>query len=170
MHDASLTSWTETGELEVLTFDLGEERLALEAAMVSEIVDLLPETHVPGAPPLVGSVVNYRGKIIPVVDLRLAFGMERGEATPDSRIVVIETELEGEPIQLGIRTDKVHEVATLHKNHAEDPPAVGVQWNRNHVRHLVRTPNNVTVLPNLHHILNEMTAGQGGSAFMASRQ
>ncbi len=113
MHEPSITHWDETGHLEVLTFDLQEETFALEAVLVREILDLLPETAVPGASALVGSVVNFRGKIIPIADLRLAFGMTQAAATVDSRIVVIEMEIDGELIQIGIRTDKVHEVATL---------------------------------------------------------
>lgn len=145
----SKTQWDENNRLEVLTFDLGVETLALEAVMVREILDLLPETQVPGAAPLVGSVVNFRGKIIPIADLRLAFGEPKAEPTVDSRIVVIEMELDGEMIQIGLRTDKVHEVATLHREASEEPPTVGMRWRRDYVRELVRKPGGVIVLPDL---------------------
>ncbi len=159
MHEPTPTPWDASGTLEVLTFDLGDETLALEAVLVREILDLLPETQVPGAPPLVGSVVNFRGKIIPIADLRLAFGMPGAEATVDSRIVVIETEAAGETIQLGIRTDKVHEVATLRRDAAEEPPAVGMRWRREYVRELVRRPEGVTVLPDLAAIFRSFLGG-----------
>lgn len=146
---ATTVPWDDAGTLEVLTFDLGEETLAVEAVMVREILDLLPETRVPGAAPLVHSVVNFRGKIIPIADLRQAFAMPPAEATLDSRIVVIEIALEGEPTQIGIRTDKVHEVATLERAASEDPPAVGMRWRRAFVRTLVRRPNGIVVLPDL---------------------
>jgi len=162
MHEPTLTPWDASGALEVLTFDLGDETLALEATLVREILDLLPETKVPGAPALVGSVANFRGKIIPIADLRLAFGMPKAEATVDSRIVVIETvtEVDGEPIQLGIRTDKVHEVATLRREASEEPPAVGMRWRREYVRELVRRPEGVVVLPDLAAIFRSFVGGE----------
>ncbi|WP_168846342.1 chemotaxis protein CheW [Sphingomonas sp. S2M10] len=167
MHDTlpqAAVPWDDAGRLEVLTFDLGEETFALEAVLVREILDLLPETRVPGAAPLVRSVVNFRGKIIPIADLRQAFAMEPAEATTlDSRIVVIEIPLAGEPLQIGIRTDKVHEVATLDQAAAEEPPAVGMRWRRQFVRTLVRREHGIVVLPDLHAIfadqLGERVAG-----------
>jgi purine-binding chemotaxis protein CheW len=157
--------WDETGHLEVLTFDLGDETFALEAVLVREILDLLPETRVPGAAPLVHSVVNFRGKIIPIADLRQAFAMAPAEATTlDSRIVVIEIALGDEPLQIGIRTDKVHEVATLAETASEEPPAVGMRWRRQFVRTLVRRDDGVVVLPDLHAIF----AAQLGDATIAA--
>ena len=88
MHEPTPILWDASGQLAVLTFDLDRETFAIEAVLVREILDLLPETAVPGASPLVGSVVNFRGRIIPIADLRLAFGMPRAEATVDSRIIV----------------------------------------------------------------------------------
>lgn len=145
----STANWDADGQLEVLTFDLASETFAVEAMLVREILDLLPETMVPGAPPLVRSVVNFRGKIIPIADLRLAFGMPAAENTIDSRIIVIELEMDGEPTQIGIRTDKVHEVATLFQTDAEKPPVVGMRWRREFIHELVRQPGGLVVLPDL---------------------
>ncbi|GGB28387.1 chemotaxis protein CheW [Sphingomonas metalli] len=142
-------AWSPHGELEVLIFELGGETFALEAIMVQEILDLLPETFIPGAPELVAHVVNFRGKIVPVADLRLAFGMERAEATKDSRIVVIELPLDGETMLIGLRTDRVHEVATFQQARADEVPAVGIRWKRQHVRSLIRWHEDLVVLPDL---------------------
>lgn len=166
--EKSRTEWDAGGDLEVLTFDLGSETFALEAVLVREILDLLPETAVPGALPLLGSVVNFRGKIIPIADLRLAFGMPGAEATVDSRIVVIEMGTQSEAIQLGIRTDKVHEVATLRQVDAEEPPAVGMRWRRDYVRELVRTGAGVIVLPDLAAIFNVFTGSSEHTASAAT--
>ena len=68
--------WNNGEELEVLTFDIAGETFAIEAVTVREILDLLPETLVPGARSFVGSVLNFRGRVIPLADIRLAFGME----------------------------------------------------------------------------------------------
>lgn len=161
MHEATEIRWDAQGSLEVLTFDLGDETFALEAVLVCEILDLLPCTAVPGADPLVGSVVNYRGKIIPIADLRRAFAMPPTESTVDSRIVVIELELAGEATQIGLRTDKVHEVATLVHDASETPPAVGMRWRRDYVRALVRRGDGVVVLPDLSAIFHAFAGDVG---------
>lgn len=153
------TPWDEQDQLEVLTFDLQNETFALEAVMVREILDLLQETAVPGAQPLVGSVVNFRGRIIPIADLRLAFGMPAAETTVDSRIVVIELDVGGETIHAGIRTDRVNEVTTLHRSASEEPPAVGMRWRRDFVRELVRSDRGVIVLPDLPTIFDAAIGG-----------
>lgn len=160
MLERSGTHWDESDQLEVLTFDIGDECLAIEAVMIREILDLLPETAVPGAPALVGSVVNFRGKIIPIADLRIAFGMPVEEATLDSRIVVIETDLDGEATQIGLRTDKVHEVAILDRGDSAQPPVLGMRWRREYVRELVRRSDQVIVLPDVPVIFGAM----GGAA------
>lgn len=165
--DGNQTQWDADGTLEVLTFNLQEETFALEAMLVREILDLLPETRVPGADPLVGSVVNFRGRIIPITDLRLAFGMPAAEATVDSRIVVIEIDAGSGCIQLGIRTDKVHEVATLRQDASEQPPVVGMRWRREFVRDLVRTPRGVIVIPRLSAIFADIL-GTDVSAYSAA--
>lgn len=151
---SSAASWDAEGRLEVLTFDLASETFAVEAMLVREILDLLPETVVPGASALVRSVVNFRGKIIPIADLRLAFDMTAAENTIDSRIIVIEIEIDGEPTQIGIRTDKVHEVATLNRTDAERPPVVGMRWRREFIHELVRQSSGIVVLPDLAAIFN----------------
>lgn len=167
MQEPSQTTWDASGNLEVLTFDLGQEAFALEASLVREIVDLLPETAVPGAPPLVGSVVNFRGRIIPIADLRLAFGLPIGDATVDSRIIVIDLDVGEEPVQIGLRTDKVHEVATLRRDASEPAPAVGLRWRRDYVRELVRRVDDIVVLPDLSAIFNSM-GGSGSTAQLSS--
>ncbi|MBO9099676.1 MULTISPECIES: chemotaxis protein CheW [Rhizobium] len=141
--------WNDTDELEVLTFDLNGETFALEAAMVQEILDLLPETAVPGSQPFVASVINFRGKVIPLADLRLAFGMEAAAATIDSRIVVISLTIQDEPTLVGLRTDKVNEVTTLAKASSEAPPSVGMRWRPDYISCLVKRGGEFIILPNL---------------------
>lgn len=149
--------WRETGELEALTFDIAGETFALEAAIVREILDLLPETAVPGSRPFVASVINFRGKVIPLADIRLAFGMAPTEATIDSRIVVVEVELEGLPTLVGLRTDKVNEVLTLNRDASEPPPRVGMKWPPELIECLIKRGSSVIIFPDLHAIFR---AGQ----------
>lgn len=146
-------AWDAHGGLEVLTFDIGGESFAIEAALVREIVDPLPETIVPGAPALVDTVVNYRGRIVPVADLRVAFAMEPAPDTADSRIVIVDLPLGDEAVLLGLRSDHVHEVVTLAQASSEAAPSVGVRWPRAYVRRLVRWRDDLIVLPDLPAIL-----------------
>ncbi|ANK93121.1 MULTISPECIES: chemotaxis protein CheW [Rhizobium] len=146
--------WSYAEEVEVLTFDLNGETFALEAAIVQEILDLLPETAVPGSQPFVASVINFRGKVIPLADLRLAFGMEAAEATIDSRFIVIEINLQGEPTLVGLRTDKVNEVTTLAKTASEAPPSVGMRWRADYINCLVKRGGEFIILPNLQAIFS----------------
>lgn len=141
--------WEGRDELEVLTFEIAGETFALEAFIVQEILDLLPETSVPGAKAFVGSVINFRGKVIPLADIRLAFGMEATKPTIDSRIIVIEIEIEGEPVLAGIRTDKVNEVTTLLQSASEPPPSVGMRWRPDFINCLVKRGSEFIILPNL---------------------
>lgn len=154
-------AWDAHGELEVLTFDLGGERFAIEATLVREIVELLPETKVPGAPALVDTVVNHRGRIVPVADLRAAFAMVAAPPTAERRLVVVELTLDDETLLLGLRADRVHEVVTLAEANSEDAPSVGVRWPRAYVRRLVRSGDDVIVLPDLAAILAPAFDGAG---------
>lgn len=141
--------WDGRDELEVLTFDIAGEVFALEAVTVQEILDLLPETGVPGAKAFVASVINFRGKVIPLADIRLAFGMEATKPTIDSRIIVIEIDIDGEPVLAGIRTDKVHEVTTLMRAAGEPPPSVGMRWRPDFIDRLVKRGTEFIIIPNL---------------------
>lgn len=152
---AETTGWTGAEQMEVLTFELNGELFALEAVAVQEIMDLAPETVVPGAGAFAGAVINFRGKVIPLSDLRVAFAMERGEPTIDSRIVVIEIDLDGEPTLVGLRTDKVHEVTTLARADAEAPPSVGMRWRPEFIQCLVKREGEFIVVPDLQTIFNQ---------------
>ena len=141
-----------TGPIEALTFDLYGETFALEAGLVREVLDLLPETGVPGAPAFVNAVINFRGRIIPLIDLRVAFDMDVREPTIDSRIVVIEHALDGEPTLIGLRADKVHEVTTITRDITEEAPRVGLRWRADFIRLLARRDGDVIVIPDLDQI------------------
>jgi purine-binding chemotaxis protein CheW len=141
-----------SGLTEALTFDLGGETFALEAGLVREVLDVLPETDVPGAPAFVGAVINFRGRVIPLVDLRLAFDLEAAAPTIDSRIVVIEHDLDGEPALIGLRADKVHEVTAIDRAATAEVPSVGMRWRHDFIRLLVRRDGDLIVLPDLDQI------------------
>jgi purine-binding chemotaxis protein CheW len=154
--------------LEVLTFDLEGETFALEAGFVQEILDLLPETAVPGSPALVGAVVNFRGKVIPLADLHVAFGMAPATPTYDSRIIVIDLDRTGQHNLIGLKADKVHEVATLACADSEEPPRVGIRWQPNYVHRLVKRGETVIVIPDLDQIFSSLECASRTTALVST--
>lgn len=152
-----MTEKTETGALQVLTFDLDGETFALEAGLVREVLDVAAETRVPGSAPFVDAVINFRGRVIPLADLRLAFGLARAKTTLDSRIVVIEHELGGDPTLIGLRADKVHEVTTIALADTEEVPRVGLRWRSDFIGCLAKRDGDLIVMPDLGQIF--MTRG-----------
>ncbi len=87
-----LTAERQSGAMQVVMIGLGEEKFALDAGLVREIIDPVPVTKVAGARAFVPSVINVRGNVIPLADLRIRFGMPQLDDSADTRIVVIELE------------------------------------------------------------------------------
>ena len=114
--------------LVVLILELQGESFAIETSQVREILDPVPITVVAGADPAVDGLINVRGRVVPLADLRLIFGMPQQEEGRDARIVVIEVEIDGDPITVGIRADKVNEVTELTAASLETTPRIGLRW------------------------------------------
>ena len=111
-----------------ITFKLGDELFAIDVARVREVLDLSEITRVPTAPPYMRGVVNVRGSAVPVVDLRLKFGLPSTTDTVDTRIVVIELELDGELTVVGGLADSVREVLELDRSEIREPPRIAMRW------------------------------------------
>jgi purine-binding chemotaxis protein CheW len=154
----------DNGAVDVLTFDLDGEVFAIEATLVQEVVDKAPETLVPGAPAFVDAVINFRGRIIPLADLRLAFSLDVRDASLDSRIIVIAHEMEGESTLIGLRADKVYEVTTLNEAATEAPPRIGLRWRQDFIHFLAKRDDDIIVMPDLAAIF----AGRGQTRPTAS--
>jgi purine-binding chemotaxis protein CheW len=137
------------GAIDVLTFDLDGEIFAIEATLVQEVLDKAPETEVPGAPAFVNAVINFRGRIIPLADLSLAFSLATRDGSLDSRIIVITHEMNGEATLIGLRADKVYEVTTLNEAATEAPPRIGLRWRQDFVHCLAKRDDDIIVVPDL---------------------
>ena len=111
--------------LVVLILELQGESFAIETRHVHEILDPVPITAVPGADHAVDGLINVRGRVVPLADLRLIFGMPPED---DARIVVIEVEIDGDATTVGIRADKVNEVTELAAASLESTPRIGLRW------------------------------------------
>jgi purine-binding chemotaxis protein CheW len=108
-----------------MTFKLAEEEYGLEILKVREIIGLLDITRVPCTPRHVRGVINLRGKVIPVVDLRQKFGMPPCDPTEQSVIIVVQYALHERPVTMGILVDQVLEVRAVDAAHIEPPPTLG---------------------------------------------
>jgi len=144
--------------LEVLTLGLADEVFAVEAAVVREILDLVPVTEVPNARPFVGGLVNVRGKVVPLADLRVVFGMERTPPTVDTRVVVIEADIDGEATPVGILADKVHEVTELPAASLEETPRIGMRWHPEFIRCIGKRGDAFIVVPDIGRLLSAHAA------------
>jgi purine-binding chemotaxis protein CheW len=141
-----------TGLLQVLTFDMQGETFAIEANMVREIVDHMPETSVPTAPAMVSGLANFRGRVIPLADLHHEFGFAAAGSTLDSRVIVIELVLDGEATLVGLKADKVHEVTLLELASTEAPPRVGMRWRPDFIRCIAKRAGDFIIVPDLERI------------------
>ena len=119
---------TITQAAQYITFKLGDESFAVHVSQVREVLDLSQITKVPTAPAYMRGVVNVRGNAIPVIDLRLKFGLPKTADTVCTRILVLELDLGGEPTVLGGIADSVHEVIELDPAQINPPPKIAMRW------------------------------------------
>lgn len=110
-----------------LTFKLGEETFAIDVAQVREVLDLTTITKIPRTPEFMSGVINLRGSVVPVVDLRLCFEMSKTEKTLNTCIVVVEVQLDGESTVIGALADSVEEVIDLEPDQIQPAPKIGTQ-------------------------------------------
>jgi len=117
-----------------LTFRLGDEEFAINVTQVREVLELTQITKVPTAPDYMRGVVNVRGSAIPVVDLRRKFGLPPVTDTVNSRIIVLELELDGEMTTLGGIADSVHDVVEFEEASVNPPPSIAMRWRTEFIR------------------------------------
>ncbi|MGY8637572.1 chemotaxis protein CheW [Bradyrhizobium sp. 14AA] len=140
--------------MQVVMIGLGEEKFALDAGLVREIIDPVPVTRVAGARAFVPSVINVRGNVIPLADLRIRFGMPQLDDSADTRIVVIELELDGKPVLVGVTADKVYEVTEISQTDVQQTPRVGMHWKPEFIRFIAKWREEFVIVPNMERILN----------------
>jgi len=129
-----------------LTFKLGDEIFAIDVLQVREVLDLSNITKVPRSPEFMLGVINVRGSVVPVIDLRLKFGLPKTENTINTRIVVLELDLEGEQTQLGAMADSVHEVIDMDPGQIENPPKIGSRWRTEFIKGIGKQDDQFLIL------------------------
>jgi len=108
-----------------LTYKLGDETFALDISKVREVLDFTTVTKVPRTPEFMRGVINLRGSVVPVVDLRLKFGMTKTEKSVNTCVIIVEVNVDGETTILGALADSVQEVLDLDASHIEPAPKIG---------------------------------------------
>jgi len=111
-----------------LTFKLEDEIFAIDVYQVREVLDMEKITKVPQSPEYMRGVINVRGSVVPVVDLRVKFGLPKTQTTQDTRIVVMEIEIDDDIAVIGSIADSVNEVMELSSSQIEAPPKIGKRW------------------------------------------
>ena len=132
-----------------LTFKLGDEVFGVDVAQIREILDYIKITKVPQTPDFMCGVINLRGNVVPVIDMRLKFGLERTNTTVDTCIVVVEVELEGEKTILGALVDSVQEVFELDPEDIEPAPRIGIKLNIDFIKGMGKRDDNFIILLNI---------------------
>jgi purine-binding chemotaxis protein CheW len=137
-----------------LTFSLGGEEYGIGILRVKEIIGMMPITIVPRTPGFVKGVINLRGKVIPVMDLRLKFGMEEMSYTERTCIIVVEMEGISGSIQMGIVVDSVSEVLNIKSMDVEETPSFGAKLDTDYILGMAKMNGGVKILLDIDKVLN----------------
>ncbi len=140
----SVSSITETSQY--LTFKLEDEVFALDISKVREVLDFTVVAKVPQTPDFMLGVINLRGSVVPVVDMRLKFGMSATEATVNTCIIIVEIEIDGEITVLGALADSVQEVMDLDPDQVEPPPRIGTRLNTKFIKGMGKQGENFIII------------------------
>ncbi len=119
----------QTEKNQYLTFDLDGEVFAVEVSKVREILDFTEVTSVPQMPVFMRGVINLRGSVVPVIDMRCKFGLDTIDDTVDTCIIIVEVEIDNETSVLGALVDSVQEVLDIDEDQIEPPPRMGARMN-----------------------------------------
>jgi purine-binding chemotaxis protein CheW len=143
---------TETSQY--MTFKLGDELFAIDVARVREVLEIPQVTRVPTAPKYMRGVVNVRGQSIPVVDLRTRFGLPSEPETVQSRIIVMELEIDGEISVLGGLADSVHEVIELEPGNINPPPRIAMRWRSEFIQGMGKRGEDFIIILDFNSVFN----------------
>jgi purine-binding chemotaxis protein CheW len=146
------TTTIKTGKY--LTFSLAREEYGISILKVKEIIGMMSITSVPRTPEFVKGVINLRGKVIPVVDLRLKFKMESIPYSERTCIIVVEIDSRSETVLIGIVVDAVSEVLNIMEENIEETPAFGTKLDTQYISGMAKVGAGVKILLNIDKVLS----------------
>lgn len=153
--NATETSSCQARAGKYLTFTMAEEDYGIGILKVKEIIGMQDITPVPQTPEFVKGVINLRGKVIPVVDLRLRFGIEATEYTERTCIIVVEIRCESGTVQIGIVVDSVSEVMNIKEEEVEDTPTFGTRLDTDYILGMAKMDGGVKILLEIDRVLSD---------------
>jgi purine-binding chemotaxis protein CheW len=142
------------GSCQYVTFSLGDELFGVEVTRTREILSLTPVTKVPQTPDYLLGVINLRGQVVPVVDMRLKLGLPAGVDTEDTCIIVVEVLVDGETITVGALSDAVREVMDIRSDQIEPPPRLGTRLKTEFITGMGKIDEQFMILLNIDRIFN----------------
>ena len=137
-----------------LTFRLGKELFAVNVSKVLTILEMKPITKVPNSPDHMRGVINLRGQVLPVIDMRIKFGMEATEFTQNTCINVLNINIDNEDTQLGILVDAVDQVLEIKESEIEESPTIGTRYKTEFIEGMYRLDDGFIMLLNIDLIFN----------------
>jgi purine-binding chemotaxis protein CheW len=137
-----------------VTFSLCDELFGVEVSRTREILSLTPVTKVPQTPDYLLGVINLRGQVVPVVDMRLKLGLTAGADTEDTCIIVVDVQVDGEVITVGALADAVREVMDIRSDQIEPPPRLGTRLNTEFINGMGKVDEQFMILLNIDKIFN----------------
>ncbi|NJD39086.1 MAG: chemotaxis protein CheW [Geobacter sp.] len=149
----SVSTITET--VQYLTFKLADEIFALDVAKVREILEYTSITKVPQTPEFMRGVINLRGSVVPVIDMRLKFGMSTTEQTINTCIIVVEVTLDGDTTVLGALADSVQEVVELEPELIEPAPHIGTRLNTDFIKGMGKHEDQFVMILDIDKVFSE---------------
>ena len=137
-----------------VTLGVGGEIFAVDVAIVREILAYRTVAHLPNAPPFLVGVIDVRGCTVPVIALRLKLGLPAASITDDTRILVLEIDVKGRQLVVGLLADRVFEVAEFEIDGLEAAPDVGVRWKSEYIRGIGRLRGEFVIIFDMEHLLS----------------
>ncbi len=155
-----------------LSFNLGEEVFALDIGKVREVLEFTTVTKVPQTPEFMRGVINLRGGVVPVIDMKLKFGMDETEKSINTCVIITEVEMDdGETTVLGALADSVQEVFDLHEEEIEPAPRLGTQLNTEFLKGMGKKDDEFVLLLDIDKVFNleEIEAVSEAGEYAASQ-
>jgi purine-binding chemotaxis protein CheW len=150
-----------------LTFKLEDEIFALDISKVREVLEYTTVTKVPRTPDFMCGVINLRGGVVPVVNMRLKFGMPDAEKTVNTCIIIVEVNLDGETTVLGALADSVQEVMDLEPDQIEPAPKIGTRLNTDFIKGMGKHDNKFIMILDIDKVFSadELALVQGSGSY-----
>ena len=143
-----------TSSQQYVTFGLADELFGVEVSRAREILSMTAVTKVPQTPEYLLGVINLRGQVVPVIDMRLKLNLPAGDKTEDTCIIVVEVQIDGEVIVVGALADAVREVLEIRDDHIEPPPRLGTNLNTEFINGMGKIDEQFIILLNIDRIFS----------------